>query len=46
LNVARGITTIRGILGHPSHLVLRERVWKGELLGPTICTSGPVEHGR
>src|SRR5512145_395983 len=41
LSVARGITTVRGMLGHPSHLVLRERVRKGELLGPTIYTSGP-----
>ena len=41
LNVARGITTVRGMLGHPSHLVLRDRVRKGELLGPTIYTSDP-----
>ena len=41
LNVARGITTVRGMLGHPSHLALRERVRKGELLGPVIYTSGP-----
>jgi imidazolonepropionase-like amidohydrolase len=46
LNVARGITTIRGMLGHPSHLVLRERVRKGELLGPTIYTSGPSLNGN
>jgi len=46
LNVSRGITTIRGMLGHPSHLVLRERVRKGELLGPTIYTSGPSLNGN
>ncbi len=46
LNVARGITTVRGMLGHPSHLVLRERVRKGELLGPTIYTSGPSLNGK
>lgn len=46
LNVARGITTIRGMLGHPSHLVLRERVRKGELPGPTIYTSGPSLNGN
>jgi Amidohydrolase family len=45
LNVARGITTVRGMLGHPSHLALRERVRKGELLGPTIYTSGPSLNG-
>ena len=46
LNVGRGITTIRGMLGHPSHLELRERVRKGELLGPTIYTSGPSLNGN
>ena len=46
LSVARGITTVRGMLGHPSHLVLRERVKKGELLGPTIYTSGPSLNGN
>ena len=46
LNVGRGITTLRGMLGHPSHLVLRERVRKGELLGPTIYTSGPSLNGN
>ena len=46
LSVARGITTVRGMLGHPSHLVLRERVRQGELLGPTIYTSGPSLNGN
>jgi imidazolonepropionase-like amidohydrolase len=46
LSVARGITTLRGMLGHPSHLVLRERVKKGERLGPTIYTSGPSLNGN
>lgn len=46
LSVARGITTVRGMLGHPSHLVLRDRVKKGELLGPTIYTSGPSLNGN
>jgi imidazolonepropionase-like amidohydrolase len=45
LNVGRGITTIRGMLGHSSHLVLRDRVRQGELLGPTIYTSGPSLNG-
>jgi imidazolonepropionase-like amidohydrolase len=46
LNVLHGITTIRGMLGHPSHLALRARVAKGELLGPTIYTSGPSFNGN
>jgi imidazolonepropionase-like amidohydrolase len=46
LNIGRGVTTIRGMLGHPSHLALRERVRKGELIGPTIYTSGPSLNGN
>ncbi len=44
--VARGITTIRGMLGHPKHLDLRARVGRGELLSPTIYTSGPSLNGN
>lgn len=46
LYLANGITTIRGMLGHPSHLALRERVARGELLGPRIYTSGPSLNGN
>jgi imidazolonepropionase-like amidohydrolase len=46
LNAIHGITTIRGMLGHPYHLTLRARVAKGELLGPTIYTSGPSLNGN
>ena len=41
LYIANGVTTIRGMLGDPRHLAYRERVAKGELLGPRIYTSGP-----
>ena len=41
LFVANGVTTIRGMLGDPRHLPLRAAVAKGEVLGPTIYTSGP-----
>ena len=41
LYVANGVTTIRGMLGDPRHLIYRERVAKGEVLGPRIYTSGP-----
>jgi imidazolonepropionase-like amidohydrolase len=44
--VARGITTIRGMLGHPEHLELRSRAARGELLSPTIYTSGPSFNGN
>jgi len=41
LFLANGVTTIRNMIGKPEHLLLRERVAKGELLGPTIYTAGP-----
>ena len=44
--VARGITTIRGMLGHPKHLELRTRAASGELLSPRIYTSGPSFNGN
>lgn len=40
LFAANGITTIRGMLGEPRHLPLRAAVAKGEVIGPTIFTSG------
>jgi imidazolonepropionase-like amidohydrolase len=45
LYVANGVTTARGMLGHPRHLALRERLAKGELVGPTLYTSGPSLNG-
>ena len=44
--VSRGITTIRGMLGHPRHLDLRARAASGGLLSPTIYTSGPSLNGN
>jgi imidazolonepropionase-like amidohydrolase len=41
LFLANGVTTIRNMIGKPEHLVLRDKVAKGELLGPTIYTAGP-----
>ena len=46
LYVSRGITTIRGMLGHPRHLELRARASRGDLLSPTIFTSGPSLNGN
>lgn len=40
-----GITTIRGMLGHPSHLQVREAIRKGEIIGPHLYTSGPSFNG-
>lgn len=46
LFVANGVTTIRGMLGRPSHLELRQRLLDGEVFGPRLVTSGPSLNGR
>jgi imidazolonepropionase-like amidohydrolase len=46
LYLSNGITTIRGMLGHPSHLELRAAVESGEVLGPRIFTSSPSLNGN
>ena len=46
LYLSNGITNIRGMLGHPSHLELRERAENGELLSPRILTSSPSLNGN
>lgn len=40
-----GVTTVRGMLGAPRHLAYRERAAKGEVLSPTIYTTGPSLNG-
>jgi imidazolonepropionase-like amidohydrolase len=46
LYIANGVTTVRGMLGQPSHLVLRRSLEHGEILGPRLITSGPSFNGR
>jgi hypothetical protein len=46
LYLSQGITTIRGMLGNPAHLELRERAAAGELFSPRIFTSGPSLSGN
>lgn len=41
LFVANGVTTVLNLYGTPAFLALRERVSRGETLGPAIYTSGP-----
>jgi hypothetical protein len=43
--LSQGITTIRGMLGEPLHLQLRDQVETGEVIGPRIFTSGPSFSG-
>jgi imidazolonepropionase-like amidohydrolase len=45
LFAANGITTIRGMLGHPSHLDLRSKINSGEIFGPRFYTTGPSFNG-
>jgi hypothetical protein len=45
LFAANGITTIRGMLGHPRHLELRSKIRSGEILGPHFYTTGPSFNG-
>ena len=46
LFAANGITTIRGMLGHPKHLELRSMINNGEITGPHFYTSGPALSGE
>lgn len=46
LYLANGITTVRGMLGAPNQLLLRDRANKGELLSPTLYLAGPSFNGN
>jgi len=46
LYLSNGITTIRGMLGDPAHLVLRSRAETANLLSPRIFTSSPSLNGN
>jgi imidazolonepropionase-like amidohydrolase len=43
--VLNGVGTIRNMTGSPVHLELRDRAARGELISPTIYTSGPPFSG-
>ena len=45
LFAANGVTTVRGMLGRPSHLQLRADLLQGEVFGPRLITSGPSLNG-
>lgn len=46
LYLSNGVTTIRGMLGHPAHLELREKAQKREIVSPRIYTSSPSLSGN
>ncbi|MBN7811579.1 amidohydrolase family protein [Algoriphagus sp. H41] len=45
LYLANGVLRIRSMLGHESHLALKEKVEKGEVPGPRMFISGPSLNG-
>lgn len=46
LYLAGGITTVRGMLGHPNQLVLKRDVKSGARLGPHLYLAGPSFNGN
>ena len=46
LYLSNGITTIRGMLGHPAHLDLRSKSEAKKILAPRIYTSSPSLNGN
>ncbi|HZY80001.1 MAG TPA: amidohydrolase family protein [Cyclobacteriaceae bacterium] len=46
LFLANGITTTRGMLGHPNHLKLRTMINNGEVVAPHFYTTGPSFNGQ
>lgn len=46
LYVANGVTTVRGMLGHPGQLELREKAKKGEVVSPNLYLAGPSFNGQ
>ncbi|MEM7362518.1 MAG: amidohydrolase family protein, partial [Pseudomonadota bacterium] len=46
LYVANGVTTVRGMLGGPGQLELRQRVDDGDVVGPTLFLAGPSFSGQ
>jgi hypothetical protein len=41
LNLLKGVTTVRGMRGHPSQLDMRNKFLKGNFISPTIFVSSP-----
>lgn len=46
LYVANGVTAVRGMQGNRDHLELRDRIARGELLGPRLWVPGPALSGN
>src|SRR5262245_4458603 len=46
LYAANGITTVRGMLGAPNQLELRDKANRGEIIAPTLYLAGPSFNGN
>jgi imidazolonepropionase-like amidohydrolase len=46
LFVASGVTTVRGMLGYPNSVTLRERAARGEFVAPTLYVASPGFSGQ
>jgi imidazolonepropionase-like amidohydrolase len=46
LYVANGVTTVRGMLGAPNQLELRDKASRGDLVSPTLYLAGPSFNGN
>ena len=46
LYAANGVTTVRGMLGAPNQLELREKANRGQLVSPTLYLAGPSFNGN
>ncbi len=46
LYLSRGVTTIRGMLGDPYHLELKEMIDQGSIISPRVFTSSPSLNGN
>ena len=44
--LANGVTTARLMIGTPEHLVMREKIARGEMVGPTLFVASPQITGR
>ncbi|HEX6625461.1 MAG TPA: amidohydrolase family protein [Pyrinomonadaceae bacterium] len=46
LMLANGVTTARLMIGTPEHLILREKIGRGEMLAPTLYVASPQLTGN
>jgi imidazolonepropionase-like amidohydrolase len=46
LFLANGVTTVRGMLGGPRDLMVREQIARGERVGPQVFVAGPSFNGN